>query len=260
MLLPLLFALQAQLPAPTGYVNDFAGVLDPDSRSQMQAIIDEVKQKSDGEIVVVTLKDLGGRASIDVARDIGRQWKVGAAGGPGTRARNAGVILLFMPGTTPGDGRADAAIATGSGAEGFITDALTRRIREAIGQRSMQTGSYAQGLVTGVALLGQAYAGEFGFELTGGPAVAPSGSIVSRPNLMVLIPLAILAWVIFATVLSRFGRRRGLLSTLFWIAMTQRGGRGGGWGGGGFGGGGGGGFGGFGGGGGFSGGGSSGRF
>src|SRR5881409_1470068 len=86
MLLPLLLTLQAlQLPAPVGYVNDFAGVLDDDSKSRMQAIIDQVKQKSGGEIVVVTLKDLGGRASIDVARDIGRQWKVGATGGPGDR-------------------------------------------------------------------------------------------------------------------------------------------------------------------------------
>ena len=70
-------ALQLQLPAPTGYVNDFAGTLQPGQAQAIQQVVDEVRQKSGGEIVVVTLPDLGGRPSIEVARDIGRQWRVG---------------------------------------------------------------------------------------------------------------------------------------------------------------------------------------
>ena len=65
--LSLALALQLQIPTPVGYVNDFAGVIDDASRQALLAVIDEVRQKSGGEIVVVTLKDLGGRASIDVA-------------------------------------------------------------------------------------------------------------------------------------------------------------------------------------------------
>ena len=258
---PLLLALQLQVPAPTGYVNDFAGVIDPDSRREMLAIIDEVRQKSKGEIVVATLRDLGGRPSIDVARDIGRQWKVGAMGGPGERARNAGIVLLFKPGVRPGDGQADIAIATGSGAEGFVTDAQAGRIRDAIGRRAVETGNYARGLTTGVALLAQAYAREFTFELSGA-AQAPATSVRSSA-----FPKAMLLLVAFFALLLMLGARRGLRrsplgSGLFWILMSRgrRGtwsGGGGGWGGGG---GGGGGFGGFGGGGGFSGGGASGRF
>jgi uncharacterized protein len=263
MLRPLLLALQLQVPAPTGYVNDFAGVIDPDSRREMLAIIDEVRQKSMGEIVVVTLRDLGGRPSIDLARDIGRQWKVGAMGGPGERARNAGIILLFKPGARPGDGQADVAIATGSGAEGFVTDAQAGRIREAIGRRAVETGRYASGLTTGVALIAQAYAREFGFELSGASqAPVPSGDAAQFPKALILV-------VVFFVLLMMVGFRRGLRrsplgSGLFWMIMSSRRGRGGMWsgGGGGWGGGGGrgGGFGGFGGGGGFSGGGASGRF
>ena len=58
----------------------------------------------DPEIVVVTLPDLAGRAAMQVARDIGRQWGVGATGQAGDRARNAGVILLLKPGQRPGLG------------------------------------------------------------------------------------------------------------------------------------------------------------
>jgi uncharacterized protein len=267
-------ALQLQIPAPTGYVNDFAGILDPASKQAMQGVIDEVREKSGGEIVVVTLPGIEGRASIDVARDIGREWKVGATGGPGDRARNAGVIVLLVPGERPGDGRAELAIATGTGAEGFVTDARAGRIRDAIGRASVENGSYAAGLVAGVWLLGEAYANEFEFELTGQPPVtipqptarAPSGGSGILAIILIIIIIAVLMGGGGGGGGRRYGRRRYRRSGLDWLVLATllgggpRGrswGGGGRWGGGGFGGGG---FGGFGGGGGFSGGGASGSF
>ena len=65
------------------------------SYGQHQALSGVSLNVARGEIVVVTLPDLGGRPPEDVARQIGRQWRVGASGtGPGDRARNAGVIIL----------------------------------------------------------------------------------------------------------------------------------------------------------------------
>jgi uncharacterized protein len=270
-ILAFLLALQFQIPDPIGYVNDFAHVLDGPSQQQMLAVIDEVRKKSGGEIVVVTLPDLGGRPAIDVARDIGRQWKVGAQGGPGDRARNAGVVLLLKPGQRPGDGRAELAIATGTGAEGFVTDAFSGRVRDAVGEAAGQSGSYATGMVAGVWLIARAYAREFDFELTGNPPAGvpaggggvPSGAFMLVP-LILFVVLPIFLRIAFAA--SRFRRPYygGGANWLGWLVLSSmmRGGRRGGWGGGGFGGGGfgGGGFGGFGGGGGFSGGGASGRF
>jgi len=257
--------LQLQIPAPTGYVNDFARIVDPASRASMDSVIDQVRAASGGEIVVVTLADIGGRASIDVARDIGRTWKVGAKGAAGDPKRNTGTVLLLVPGAHPGDGKAQLAIATGSGAEGFITDAMAGRIRDAVGREAVSAGSYAAGLVAGVRLLGAAYAQEFGFKLTGAPPPepepAPSGRNSSGLLTTVLFLFAML-WVL--RIISRRGGG-GLVSGLV-LGSLLSGGRRGGWGGGGFGGGGfggfggGGGFGGFGGGGGFSGGGASGGF
>lgn len=274
-LIPLLVGFQLQIPAPTGYVNDFAHVIDDQSAQQMLAVIDEVRRKSGGEIVVVTLPDLGGRSAIDVARDIGRQWKVGAQGGPGDRARNAGVVVLLRPGQRPGDGRAELAVATGSGAEGFITDAFGGQVRDAISESALQSGSYATGLVTGVALVARAYAREFGFELTGNPPAAvpdegggvPGGAFMLVP-LILFVVLPIFLRIAFAASAFRRPYYSGGANWLGWLLLSsvlrsgRRGGWGGGWGGGGFRGGGfgGGGFGGFGGGGGFSGGGASGRF
>jgi len=57
-------AQQLRLPEPVGYVNDFAGVISPEQRARIEAVIAEVRAKSGGEIVVVTLRSLEGR-SID---------------------------------------------------------------------------------------------------------------------------------------------------------------------------------------------------
>jgi len=63
----------------------------------MEAVIAEVRAKSRGEIVVVTLPDLGDRAASDVALQIGRQWGVGAKGAAGDPTKNLGVVVLLVP-------------------------------------------------------------------------------------------------------------------------------------------------------------------
>jgi len=50
---------QIAIPAPRGYVNDFAGVLDAASVAHMEAVIGEAREKTRGEIAVVTLADIG---------------------------------------------------------------------------------------------------------------------------------------------------------------------------------------------------------
>ncbi|HJU66239.1 MAG TPA: TPM domain-containing protein, partial [Gemmatimonadaceae bacterium] len=123
--------LQAiQLPAPTGYVNDFANVMPAESEARIARIIDDVRAKSGGEIVVVTLPDIGQRDVADVARTIGREWRVGQAGEPGDPARNTGVIILIVPKETNSDGMGRFRIETGYGAEGFLPDAVTGRIQD----------------------------------------------------------------------------------------------------------------------------------
>ena len=256
----LLLAVQLgsdSLPSPSGYVNDFAGVLDPAAVSRMDAVIAEVRAKSRGEIAVVTLADLGDRAASDVALQIGRQWGVGAKGAAGDPAKNLGVVVLLVPLKNHRRGTGQVFIATGRGAEGFLTDAQVGRIRDAM-TPYLAREDYGAGLALGVDLIAQAFAREFGFTLTGAPAPPPPAETGQVPFPVGLV----IAGVVFLILVTR-GR------ILWWIvalALSRSGGgRGGGWGGGGWGGGGGGGgfsggFGGFGGGGGFSGGGAGGRF
>src|SRR5690348_3260322 len=102
-----------QIPVPTGLVNDFANVISPASAQRMEAIAQDVRDKSKGEIAIVTLPDLGGRDPADIARQIGRDWKVGNMAPIGDRSRNAGVVILLVPKETSSDGRGYCRIETG---------------------------------------------------------------------------------------------------------------------------------------------------
>src|SRR2546422_6810940 len=200
----LLLVAQIQLPPPRGYVNDFAGVLDSASLAHMEAVITEVCAKTRGEIAVVTLSDIADRPAADVALEIGRRWGVGAKGEAGDPAKNLGVVVLLVPLKNHRPGTGQIFIATGRGAEGFLTDARVGRIRDAM-TPYLAREEYGAGLAYGVDLIAQAFAQEFGVTLSAAPpAPRPAQRDVSFPS------GATLFWLIFVTVLilSRLARRR----------------------------------------------------
>jgi uncharacterized protein len=245
-----------QIPAPRGLVNDFANVISPTSAARIERLAQDVRDKSKGEIAVVTLPDLQGRDQSEIALRIGREWKVGNMAAIGEQSRNAGTVILVVPKETATDGRGRCRVETGQGAEGFITDATAAEIcREAT--PAFRNRDYSAGLELITQRVAQRYAQEYGFALDSSldapvmrmPAREPARRRGGIPPVLLLLG--------FFLLLSMLGgrRRRGCIPIFLPFGGGGFGGGGGGWGGGGFGGGGGGGFGGFGGGGGFSGGG-----
>src|SRR5690606_36768219 len=100
--------LQApQIPQPRGYVNDFANVITAEDEARIDAIVQDVRRKSGGEIVIVTMPDAGDLPASDLALQIGREWRVGALGKPGDAQRNAGVIILLLPKETNSSDRGE---------------------------------------------------------------------------------------------------------------------------------------------------------
>ena len=233
--------LQVSVPPPRGFVNDFAGVLDAASVRHMEAVIAEVREKTRGEIAVVTLSDIDDRSASDVALQIGRQWGVGAQGEAGDRSKNLGVVVLLVPRKNHQPGTGDVFISTGRGAEGFLTDARVGRIRDAM-LPALAAEDYGKGLGLGVDLIAQAFATEFGVTLTNPEYAMPPPVTGDSPR--ITIPLV---WLIAVLILLLIVTRGRILWLPFWIMSQGRGGGGAGWGGGS-------------GGGGFSGGGAGGRF
>jgi uncharacterized protein len=249
-----LAAQQPALPAPVGYVNDFAGVLSSEAKSRLESLAERLNAATRGDMVVVTLPDLGGRPVEEVALRLGREWKVGADAVVGDRARNAGIVILIVPKESAADGRGRCRIEVGQGAEGFVTDATAGTLcRDVTAQFVARDYSGAIEYLAGTVAM--RYAAEYGVTLDGQPRQSrgPSSTSSDDPTRFIVLLVII---VIFLMLSSRRGRRSGCVGCIPIPGPSMGGGFGGGFGGGGFGGGGGGGgFGGFGGGGGFSGGG-----
>jgi uncharacterized protein len=234
-------------------VVDQAGILTPAQQADLTSKAQALYAQSGRAFAVATVKSLEGYPVDDYAYRLGRYWKLGSA------KNNDGVLLLVAP------AEHKVSIATGYGAGGYMTDAMSGLIiREAILPRFKQSPpDYGGGIEAGAdAIIKQ-------MSLPPDEAqknVAAAQQAQQQRQHSGGNPLPVFFWlmVVGFVVLSRFRRgyarryrtRGGGISpwvALWGLSALDRGSRGGswgggsGWGGGGFGGGGGG-FGGFGGG------------
>lgn len=220
---------------PSGYVNDFANVLDQSTKTQIEDICQQVDVKAHAQIALVTINTLDGSDIESYAVDLFHQWGIGA------KSTDRGVLILYAI----QDHR--ARIEVGYGLEPILPDGKVGGFqREAV--PLMRSDEYSQALLLVTSRVAEVIAADAGVQLTNAqprapaqPAQGPDGGGISFGTIVILI-------IVVAVVLLT-----PLRTLLFWILFSSvfGGGRGGGWGGGGFGGfggGGGGGFGGFGGG------------
>ena len=70
---------------PTGYVNDFAHVLDPDTTAQITDLCRQIDEKAHAQIALVTITSLDGSDIESFAVDLFKKWGIGA------KATNRGV-------------------------------------------------------------------------------------------------------------------------------------------------------------------------
>jgi uncharacterized protein len=227
----------SQLKA-TGYVNDFARVLDPSTVSQMSDICRQVDEKAHAQIAVVTINTLDGADIESYAVDLFHQW------GIGSKATNRGVLILYVI----RDRR--ARIEVGYGLEPILPDGKVGSFqREAI--PLMQSGDYSEALLLVTTRVADVIASDAGVQLTGARPRAPAKPVSQHQGGLSLGGILVIIVILLIVLVTP------LRSLLFWILFSStfgggpgyRGGGFGGFGGGGWGGGaGGGGFGGFGGG------------
>ena len=141
------------LPAPTGYVNDFAGVLSPSTKSNLENLCTQVDRQAHAQIAVVTIKTLDNDEPIeDFAVALEEKWKVGAKG------TDRGVLMLVM--MKPRKYR----IEVGYGLEGILNDAKVGDIgREMV--PSLRQNDYNEGITVGVQQIARVIAADAGVTL-----------------------------------------------------------------------------------------------
>lgn len=210
--------------SPQYYVNDYAGILNPNVRQSLERRLQAFEEQTSNQILIAIFPSLEGESLEDVSIRLADQWKMGQKG------RDNGVLLLIFKEDRK------LRIEVGYGLEGVLTDALSKSIILNEIVPFFKQGDYSGGVQSGVAAIMKATQGEY----QGLPQAKEEGS-----NFWGLLFLILIFFI-----LPPLLRRRRFSGITFGS---------GGWGGGSWGGGSGGGFGG-GGGGGFGGGGSSGSW
>ena len=70
-------AENSQQIRPTGYVSDLAGIIQPQTKSQLEAMCTELEQKTGAQMAIVTVKSLGGDDVQTYANDLFKQIGIG---------------------------------------------------------------------------------------------------------------------------------------------------------------------------------------
>ncbi len=252
------------LPPPTGYVNDYANVIDLQTRSRLETILMNLDRQHRIQVAVVTVDTTGDQDIFDYSLAVARGWGIGYKG-----ENDNGLLLL----AAINDRKYFTQVS--EHLEGDLPDGLVGQIQRERLVPHFRRGEYGEGLSETVQAYIATLAQQRGFSIEGidqsyayrerqrEPATSPGmGQFASACSSIVII----LVIVLLLASANQRGRPGGCWNLLFLFSVlgsgrsrSSWGGSRSGWSGGGFGGGGGG-FGGFGGGGSFGGGGAGGSW
>jgi uncharacterized protein len=210
---------------PTGYVNDFAHVLNQSTISEIDDICRQIDEKAHAQIALVTVNSLDGSDIESYAVNLFKKW------GIGDKASNRGVLILYAI----QDRR--ARIEVGYGLEPILPDGKVGSFqREAV--PLMRAGDHNGALLLVTERVTDVITQDAGVQLTKSqPHAHTEQDNQPQPGLSLgtIAVLAIVFFIVMATPL------RSIVFAILFSSLFGGGrgyGRGGGWSGGGFGGGG----------------------
>ena len=240
LLASIAFALDTSKLKPTGYVNDFAHVLDPAGKQGLEDYCAMLERTTGAQMAIVLVDTLEDEPIDDVANRLYREWGIGKKG------KDEGILILLAV----RDHKDRAEI--GYGLEPVITDGRAGSVLRGI-RPILRQGNYAGALLAAAQEFGQLIAQSKGVQLPDQPrpVTRPAQRETSLPWPVMVFGFFALLWLLGRISGGRGGGGgTGFLTGMILGNMMGRGGYGrSGWDGGGFGGGSsGGGFGGFGGG------------
>ena len=131
-------ALALDFPALTGRVVDQANIMTAQSRTDLEAKLKGLEDKSGIQLVVATVKSLQGSDVETYTNDLFRYWKLGEV------KKNNGALLLIAP------AEHKVRIEVGYGLEGTLTDALSSVIISSTITPRFKTGDFSGGIERGV--------------------------------------------------------------------------------------------------------------
>jgi uncharacterized protein len=203
----------ARIPAPRGYVNDYADMISPQAEAELTAKLKAFEETDSTQIVVLTVPSLEGEPIEDYSIRVVEAWKIGQKG------KDNGILFLVSR-----DDR-KIRIEVGRGLEGRLTDLAAGRIIDLVVKPKFTAEDFDGGFIAGVSALIDATRGEFtadrGTPSGGrGPYIPFAGGI--SPWLAILIQL--LLFVFFVAIARSRHRRADLRDKAYRRQSIRRGG------------------------------------
>jgi uncharacterized protein len=144
----------ATMPAPTGYVDDYAGVLSGAGKTELEDLCREVHDKTKAQVFFVTVKTLEGEAVETFANELFAKWKIGE------KKTDRGVLLVLAI------AEHKRWIEVGYGLEGILNDAKVGDIgREMVPE--LKAAKYDDAARTGVRGVSKVIAADAGVAIDG---------------------------------------------------------------------------------------------
>ena len=163
---------------PTGFVNDYAGIVDDSAQANIEADLQNFRSTTSNEIVVVTIRSLGGDSKENFANKLAREWGIG-----GAKYGNGVLVLIAV-------NERQIRIEVSQHLEGAITDLISSRIAADDMAPKFRAGDYNGGITAGIAKLKLAAQGEY----NAAPAARSKNSFNSYGN-MFFIVIFVLSWL-----------------------------------------------------------------
>ena len=161
-----LFGLSVDSLNASGWVNDFAGIIDAENARKITSLIGELKQKTTAEIAVVTIPSLEQQDLADFTNRLFARW------GIGNKEKDNGVMILIAV------NERKIRIETGYGVEGVLPDSVCGAIiRDEIAPR-FRNSDPGGGILAGTYAVANRIAAQYNAELTG--QYAPAGAGAAR--------------------------------------------------------------------------------
>jgi len=133
---------------PSGYLNDYAGILKPDERQNIENYLEKIEKETTNEIAVVILKSLEGRNLEEFSNELFNTWKIGKK-----EKNNGALILISME-------ERKIRIEVGYGLESYLTDATCGRIIRRVIAPEFKKGNYYKGIKKAVEVIDKLIKGE----------------------------------------------------------------------------------------------------
>jgi uncharacterized protein len=137
------------VPRLEGYVNDYAGMISPPTKSKLEEALRTFEQSDSTQIVILTIPSLEGENIEEFGIKAGETWKIGQKG------KDNGILFIVSK------QERKIRIEVGYGLEGKLTDLTAGRIIDLVIKPRFKQEDFDGGFIAGVSSLIDATRGEF---------------------------------------------------------------------------------------------------